>query len=130
MQVKEQVCTRSNEGSKQRKLCPPTVGHYNVNVDVVVLKDQQIAGLSAVIRDSQGQVIAAAVKSTMFQENVSTAEAIKWGMEVAKEARLTAIIVEMDCNEVVDLAANKTVAERRSFGLFQKFKEAKETFNR
>lgn len=109
------MCTRSNEGSKQRKRCPPTIGHYNVNVDVAVLKDQQIAGLGAVIRDSQGQVIAAAVK---------------WGMEVAKEARLTAVIVEMDCNEVVDLATNKTVAERRSFGLFQKFKEAKENFNR
>lgn len=43
------------------------------------------------IRDSKGQVIAAAIKSARFQENLSIAEveAVKQGMEMAIDARLT-----------------------------------------
>lgn len=81
MQAKEQVCTRSTEGSKQRQWYPPPTGHSQL--DVVAHKDQQNEGLGDVIRYCHGQVIAAALKSSRFQENVSTAEAGKWGTEVA-----------------------------------------------
>ncbi|KAK9205950.1 hypothetical protein WN943_016221 [Citrus x changshan-huyou] len=64
------------------------------------------AALGAVIRNYSGQVIAAAANSTKFQGIISIVEAraVKWGMEMAKEASLTDLIIEIDCCGVADLA--------------------------
>lgn len=68
------------------------------------------AALGAVIRNYSGQVIAAAANSTKFQGIISIVEAraVKWGMEMAKEASLTDLIIEIDCCGVADLVHKKT----------------------
>ena len=88
---KEQTSKRSENVSKQDQWCPPPVGYYKVNVDAAVHTEQQLTGLGVVIKNPQGQVIVAAVKSTKFQDNVTAAEAeaVKWGLEIALEARLS-----------------------------------------
>ncbi|KAH9657893.1 putative reverse transcriptase/RNA-dependent DNA polymerase [Citrus sinensis] len=80
-----------------------------INVDAMVHAESQMAGLGAVIRNSQGQVVVTAVKSINFQGDVSIAEAkaVQWGMEVASKASFTNVIVETDCSMVADLANNK-----------------------
>lgn len=122
------MCTRSTEGSKQRQWYPPPTGHSQL--DVVAHKDQQNEGLGDVIRYCHGQVIAAALKSSRFQENESTAEAeaVKWGTEVAKEARLTAVIVETDCNEVVGLANNKICSRMEIFWIISEIQRCERDF--
>lgn len=88
----------------------PPINYFKVNVDAAIQENQQAAGLGAVIQNSSGQVIITAVRKTTFQGNISTAEAqaVKWGMQVAKEANLTKVIIETDFNPVVDLVNNKT----------------------
>lgn len=88
--VKEQKCTRSKEARKLQEWSPSLINCLKVNVDDTVHKDQQAAGLGAIIRNSLGQVIAA--------------QSVKWGMEVAKEASLMDLIIETICSEAADLA--------------------------
>lgn len=61
------------------------------------------------VRDSSGKMIAAAIKNTSFHGNVSflEAQAVEWGLEVAKKVNLNNLIVETDCSEVADLVKNK-----------------------
>ena len=69
------------------------------NVDAAVNFGKQLAGLGAVIRDSNSKVIVAAVKSTQFtgDVNIVEAEAVEWGLVVAKSASLHYLMVESDC---------------------------------
>ena len=60
---------------KLQEWIPPPINWIKVNVDVAVHKDQQVAGFGAVVRNSLGQVIAAAVKGTEIQGEVSFVEA-------------------------------------------------------
>lgn len=110
----EQI-NRRDGVSKQKQWCPPPIGYYKVNVDAAVQAGAQLTGIRVVIRNSQGQVVATvAVKNTKPQENVSAAEAeaVKRGMEMAIEAGLSAVIIETDCMEVVNLANNITSSRK------------------
>lgn len=127
---KEQTSKRSEDVSKQDQWCPPPVGYYKVNVDAAVHTEQQLTGLGVVIRNPQGQVIVAAVKSTKFQDNVTAAEAeaVKWGLEIALEARLAAVIIETDCIEVANLANSKTSSRKEIVWTISDIHSYKEKF--
>lgn len=64
--------------------------------------------LRVVIRDSNGKVIAVGINQAHLRGNISfaEAEAIQWGLQVAKEAVLTLLSIETDCLEVVELVTN------------------------
>ncbi|XP_015387366.2 uncharacterized protein LOC107177674 [Citrus sinensis] len=127
---KEQTSKRSENVSKQDQWCPPPVGYYKVNVDVAVHTEQQLTGLGVVIRNPQGQVIVAAVKSTKFQDNVTEAEveAVKWGLEIALKLRLAAVIIETDCIEVANLANSKTSSRKEIVWTISDIHSYKEKF--
>ncbi|KAH9751892.1 putative reverse transcriptase/RNA-dependent DNA polymerase [Citrus sinensis] len=93
----------------QQVWSPPPDNTFKVNVDAAVNFDRQKAGLGVVIRDSCNKVKVAAVKSTLFTGDVKTAEAeaVEWGLVVAKSAAFQCILVESDCQEVVKLINNK-----------------------
>lgn len=61
--------------------------------------------LKLVIRDSNGKIMAAAVKISKQWKDVAyvEAEAMEWGFEVAKEVVMSHLIMETDCQKVVDL---------------------------
>ena len=126
----EQLSKSGNETIKQGQWRLPPSGHYKINVDATVHIEQQLIGLGAVIRNSKGQVLGAAVRSTSFQEDVTAAEveAIKWGMEMAKEARLMDVIVETDCMEVVNLANNETSCRTEILWTISEIQECKAGF--
>ncbi|KAH9717651.1 reverse transcriptase domain-containing protein [Citrus sinensis] len=92
----------------QQVWSPPPDNTFKVNVDAAVNFDRQKAGLGVVIRDSSNKVKVAAVKSTLFTGDVQTteAEAVEWGLVVAKSAAFQCIMVESDCQEVVKLINN------------------------
>lgn len=77
-----------------------------VNVDAAINEERKVAGLGTVIRNSQGQMVAAAVKRIKFEGDVSIAEAkvVKRGMDVARAVSCTYVIIETDCRMVVELA--------------------------
>lgn len=54
---------------------PPPINKVKVNVDAAVKEDRKLVGLGPVIRNSLGQVLAAAAKNINFQGNISIAEA-------------------------------------------------------
>ena len=64
--------------------------------------------MGAVIRDSRGKVVVAGIKQAQHRGNVSLVEveAVQWGMQVAREAALSSLIIESDCLEVVELVTN------------------------
>lgn len=64
--------------------------------------------LRVVIRDSNGKVIAVGINQARLRGNISfaEAEAIQWGLQVAKEAALILLSIETDCLEVVELVTN------------------------
>lgn len=80
-----------------------------VNVDAAINEERKVAGLGTVIRNSQGQVVAAAAKRIKFEGDVSIAEAkvVKRGMDVARAVSCTYVIIETDCRMVAELANNK-----------------------
>ncbi|KAK9209155.1 hypothetical protein WN944_001519 [Citrus x changshan-huyou] len=95
-------------GEKQQKWFPPPENIFKINVDVAINTKNQIAGVGAVIRDSNGKIIAAGINQIHLKGPVSLAEAetVQWGLQLAKEADLTSLIIKSDCLEVVQLVNN------------------------
>ncbi|KAL9450019.1 hypothetical protein AB3S75_011871 [Citrus x aurantiifolia] len=130
MQFKEQGSPRSIEEKKAQRWNPPPSSKLKINVDAAVHAESQMAGLGAVIRNSQGQVVVAAVKSINFQGDVSIAEAkaVQWGMEVARKASFTNVIIETDCSMVADLANNKVSNKTEIWWTIAEIQSSKQDF--
>ncbi|KAH9668518.1 putative reverse transcriptase/RNA-dependent DNA polymerase [Citrus sinensis] len=92
----------------QKKWEPPPGNFLKVNVDAAINNRDQVAWLGAVIKDPSGKIVVAGTKQVPLREGVSFAEdeAMEWGLQVAKELSLSALIMEADCKEVVDLLNN------------------------
>ncbi|KAL9457816.1 hypothetical protein AB3S75_006795 [Citrus x aurantiifolia] len=84
---------------------PPPEGKYKVNVDAAIQMAGLKAGLGAVVRNSNGRIIAAAVKKVCFQGTVAgmEAEAVLFGIQVAQQVEYLPMIIESDSTEVVEL---------------------------
>ena len=67
-------------------------------MDAAVKPDQQRTGLGIVIRNLEGKVVAAAMKTTIFLDKVdyAEAEATQFGLEIAEHASCIPVIMESD----------------------------------
>ena len=88
---------------KQQKVAqlgwnPPQEGFVKINIDAATNSKKNLAGLGAMIRDETGQVTAAAIKVSKFHGSVAyaKAEAMEWGLQVAKDAQVKNVILESD----------------------------------
>lgn len=65
---------------------PPPQNWFKVNVAAAINSEKQMSGLRVLIRDSTGNVMAAAIKTSKFYGDVAyaEAEAASWGLQVAK----------------------------------------------
>ena len=92
----------------QHKWKPPPKNVFKVNVDATINSKSQMAGLGAVIRDLENKFVVAGIMQTGMKEQVSyaEAEAIVWGLKLARRAALSTLIIELDCLEVVELVNN------------------------
>ena len=102
--------------ANQQRWMPPPENVLKLNVDAAINNKDQVTGLGAVIRNSDGLVIVAGIKQAQLREGVSfaEAEAIQWGLQVAKKAAIFSLIVETDCKEVAELI-NNTKGNRTIF---------------
>ncbi|KAL5823813.1 hypothetical protein ACOSQ4_021713 [Xanthoceras sorbifolium] len=91
-----------------RKLCssswsPPPAGSLKLNTDAAVKSGFSVMGSGAVVRDSQGKVVAASAKPLLgfFPTELGELLALREGLLVAKELSLTIEWVELDAANVV-----------------------------
>lgn len=69
---------------------------FKVNVDAAVREEQGKKGLGVIIRNSDSQCVAVAIKPSKFHGNVAfaEAEAINFGVEITEKAGCIPLIVE------------------------------------
>lgn len=93
----------------QRSWSPPPTGWCKINVDVAINFKEHSVGLGVVITDANRKTIAAAVKISKLHSDVTFAEAevVKWSLDVANRVGLSAIILELDSQNVIDLVNNR-----------------------
>ncbi|KAL5781686.1 hypothetical protein ACOSP7_006715 [Xanthoceras sorbifolium] len=91
-----------------RKLCssswsPPPAGSLKLNTDAAVKSGFSVMGSGAVVRDSQGKVVAASAKPLLgfFPAELGELLALREGLLVAKELSLIVEWVELDAANVV-----------------------------
>lgn len=88
---------------------PPPLGCFKVNVGAATKIQNQVAGLGVIIRNAEGKFIAAAQNRENFSGDVLAAEAkaIQLGIAAAKAAKCRPVIIESDCQEVIDLITRR-----------------------
>ncbi|KAH9688162.1 reverse transcriptase domain-containing protein [Citrus sinensis] len=93
---------------KQQEWLPPPHNLFKVNVDAALNSENRSAGVGAVIRDSNGKIVAAGVNQHLLMGSASLAEAeaVLWGLQLARNAAVSSLIIESDCLEVVQLVNN------------------------
>ena len=118
-----QAISDKSSASQRHWKCPPA-GWFKVNVDAAIKIDQQIVGLGIVIRNSEGKLIATALKPSKQLDKVDYAkpEATKFGLEVAENAGCLPLIVEIDSQVVADLVLARKAQRLRFFGLYLRSK--------
>lgn len=82
---------------------PSPVGCLKINVYASTNRQNKVASLGFVIRDSREKFVATAQKQKGFFRNALSAltKAIQFGFEVAEATGCRPLIIESDCQEVV-----------------------------
>ncbi|KAL5754890.1 hypothetical protein ACOSP7_023110 [Xanthoceras sorbifolium] len=82
---------------------PPPAGSLKLNTDAAVKSDFSVMGSGAVVRDSQGKVVAASAKPLLgfFSAELGELLALREGLLLAKELNLIIEWVELDAVNVV-----------------------------
>ena len=100
---------------KQQEWLPPPQNVFKVNVDAALNSKNLSAGVgAAVIRDSNGKIVAAGVNQNLLKGSASLAEAeaMLWGLQLARNTDVSSLIIESDCLEVVQLVNNTKASEQ------------------
>lgn len=84
-----------------------------------------VAGLGAVIRDSERKFIAVAHKQNTYYRVITAveAEAIKMGIETTISIDYMPLIIEFDYKDVVNLVVGRNVTKQISSGSSQIFRK-------
>ncbi|KAE8811226.1 hypothetical protein D1007_11975 [Hordeum vulgare] len=82
----------------------PPDGIYKLNVDASFSEDSETGSTGAVLRSNKGVFIVGSCSDIPFAEDASSAEAraLRDGLLLASEVGVQQIIVESDCQEVID----------------------------
>ena len=96
---------------------PPDFGLYKINFDSAVFADQVSAGIRVVIRDWEGQIIAALSQKVRYLSSVDLVEALAMSRAVsfAKELSIHQMVIEGDSLRVIQ-AINGTRPVRTMYG--------------
>ena len=88
---------------------PPPVGFYKANFDAAYFGNSGIAGIGVVVRDCEGEIIAALSQKILEPYSVDVAEtlACRRAVVFARELSLFSIIVEGDNMRIVQATSNK-----------------------
>ncbi|XP_024041869.1 uncharacterized protein LOC127898854 [Citrus sinensis] len=127
-----EACSETKQRVPPQTWNPPQDGFVKVNIDAAINFEKNIVGLGAVIRYGSGHVTTAAIKVSKFHGDVSyaEAEAMEWGMLVAREAKVKAVIVESDSQGVVSLVNNKQGSKSEIYWVVSEIQKLVENFER
>ena len=91
------------EHSKDLRWKPPDSGLYKINFDGALFADQGSAGIGVVIRDWEGQVIAALSEKVRHPGSVDLVEALatRRAISFAKELNIHQMVIEGDSLRVI-----------------------------
>ena len=125
-----EACSEKQQRVTLQAWNPPQDGFVKVNIDAAINSEKNLAGLGAVIRDDSGHVTVAAIKISKFHGDVSyaEAEAMDWGMLVAREAKVKTVIVESDSQGVVSFVNNKQGSRYEIYWVVSEIQKLKENF--
>ena len=103
------ICSQGLAKTDGKWTAPPP-GSFKINVDGATSEDERNSSVGVVIRDVDGNVLAACCKYLQGQYSVEEVEAltVEYGLLLAKEQKLSHIILESDASIVV---SNVTAAE-------------------
>jgi len=92
------------------KWTAPPPGSFKINVDGATSEDERNSSVGVVIRDVDGNILATCCKYLQGQYSVEEVEAlaVEYGLLLAKEQKLSHIILESDASIVV---SNVTAVE-------------------
>ncbi|KAH9783091.1 putative reverse transcriptase/RNA-dependent DNA polymerase [Citrus sinensis] len=127
-----EACSETEQRAPPQTWNPPQDGFVKVNIDSAISFEKNIVGLGAVIRDVLGHVTAATIKVSKFHGDVSyaEAEAMEWGMLVARDAKMKAVIMESDSQGVVNLVNNKQGSRSEIYWVVSEIQKLAENFER
>lgn len=108
LQAREQSASLSASGEARSsgiRWARPPEGWSKLNVDASCLIAAQITGTGAIIRDSSGMVLAAMTNSigVSYSPFIAEALAVLEGLKLALRLNLSSIIVESDCQALVNM---------------------------
>ena len=88
---------------------PPPEGVFKVNFDAALFGNSGMAGIGVVVRDCEGEIIAALSQKIREPHSMDAAEALACSrvVDFVKELSLFSMIVEGDSLRVVQAATNK-----------------------
>lgn len=94
----------------QKKWVPPIHGHLKLNVDGAYSNNGGGVGTGMILRDHQGEAIAAACRELGNCRNATEAElcAIEDGVQLALQWYQLPLTVETDCSEAMELIKRTT----------------------
>lgn len=95
--------------STQPSWKPPPEGWFKMNVDAAIKTKDQLIGLGIAIRNHKGEFITAAMKKSRYYGSIASAEAevAHWGLEIAENAARIPLIIESNCQKLVNLITKK-----------------------
>lgn len=69
---------------------------FKINADAAISSKNQRVGLDALIKDSNGKVVAFGINQSSLNDTISfaEAEAVQWGFHLARASALTSLIIE------------------------------------
>ena len=101
-------------------------------MDAATNKEKKSVGLGVVARDSTGKFVAAAVKTSQFHGDVTfaEAEAVEWGLQLAKTLGVSSIIVETDSQTVSNLLNSKAGSRTEVFWVISEVQDLAKEFGK
>uniref|UniRef100_A0A803Q554 RNase H type-1 domain-containing protein n=1 Tax=Cannabis sativa TaxID=3483 RepID=A0A803Q554_CANSA len=123
----EDVCKiimQRGQPREEARWTPPRRDSFKINVDAGVKVGEGIAGLSSVVRDDEGRVVAAA--NRYVQKNImplqEELQAILMGLQAGIQRSLPSFSVESDCLQAVHLVMHEKEGCRDVDGLIAQIK--------
>lgn len=93
----------------KKKWHPLSRNALNINADAAINKQKQQVGLAVFLKNFNSKIITALVKTSQLWKDATYAEAevMEWGLKLAREATMSHLIMETNCQEIIDLVNNK-----------------------
>ena len=117
-------CNLSSDRHESVKWEPLSTVWMKLNVDAAVGANKDVVGYVVVVRNHHGLVMAAGMAQGVFSDDVdlAEAEALCFGLQMAKEIGLSPLIIEYDSLHVTQFVSDRLSTRTELFWLISKAK--------